>query len=340
MAQAVHPRFPIKGDEGQQTEEDDQRCLETVGDEGEELGQLGWNVIDGREAFHDSHVPGACAAGSGQEHADAGRGKYIEGVGYAEGAEFFKTGDEQPKLQEIAHPNGGAQSAEAPRPLKVGDGRDALPEVAQKEFDAAQAREGETGNQTDHASYYYIYGVAWGGSGHSACHAVEETNRVFPAQQNGSGNDENQAAHVGQFLHHNGAESLGCSFDISSPYQHTANEFAQTRRDTIDEIGNEDEFDGAPAANAQSRSAQQHPPAQRPKYVGHNTGKQRQRNPYIVGPLGKNMRQRAKVEIAIKPYHQPHPQEGEDDDTDDSLQRFGHGDFVLVGHGLRPAHFK
>ena len=30
MAQAVHPRFPIEGDEGQQSEEDDQRGLEAI----------------------------------------------------------------------------------------------------------------------------------------------------------------------------------------------------------------------------------------------------------------------------------------------------------------------
>ena len=137
MAQAVHPRFPIKGDEGQQTEEDDQRSLEAMRNEGEEFGQFGGNVIDCGEAFHDGHVPGACTAGSGQEHTDAGRGKDIQRIADAERTEFFKTGDEQPKLQEIAHPNGGAQSAETPRPLKVGDGRDALPEVAQKEFDTA-----------------------------------------------------------------------------------------------------------------------------------------------------------------------------------------------------------
>ena len=45
MAQAVHPRFPIEGDEGQQTEEDDQRSLEAMRNEGEEFGQFGGNVM-------------------------------------------------------------------------------------------------------------------------------------------------------------------------------------------------------------------------------------------------------------------------------------------------------
>ena len=140
MAQAVHPRFPIKGDEGQQTEEDDQRSLEAMRNEGEEFGQFGGNVIDGREAFHDGHVPGACAAGSGQEHTDAGRGKDIQRSANAERTEFFKTGDEQPELQEIAHPDGGTQPPESPRPLKVVDGRNAFPEVAQEDLDATLPR--------------------------------------------------------------------------------------------------------------------------------------------------------------------------------------------------------
>ena len=325
MAQAVHPRFPIKGDEGQQTEEDDQRSFEAMRNEGEEFGQFGGNVIDGREAFHDGHVPGACAAGSGQEHTDAGRGKDIQRIADAERTELLETGDEQPELQEIAHPDGGAQTPESPRPFKASDGRNALPEIAQEHFHAAQSREGETNEQTNHASRYYIYGVAWGGGGESAREAREQADRVLPAQQDGGGNDENETAHVGQFLDDHGTEGLGRIFHPPSAHHHTAHQFAQTRSDTVDEVGNEDEFDGAPTADAQPSPAQEHTPAQRAEYVGNHPSKQCQGNPYVVGPLGKHLRERAKVETAIQPHHQPHPKEGENYGTEDSLKWFGHG---------------
>ena len=253
----------------------------------------------------------------GQQHAHAGGGKDVEHICQTHGTEFREAGEQPEDLQEIAQPDAGTEGEEGQWTVKPRNGTHAFPQVDEEAADVGPERKTDAHEQTHRTANNNIKGVARYGPDDALVHALHQSHRFAPAQRNGQADDDEQAGYVGQLLHHHCAQRTRGDLRIAALHEERARQFAQARRDAVDEVGDEHQFHRAARGDGDVGRREQHLPSQRTQHVGEYPHGEHQRNPQVVGPLREKIGQQSYVEATVNPPHQETAHQGREQEKND-----------------------